>query len=72
LIKFDVEGAEAQALRGCRRLITEQHPKLCVSAYHRNEDLFALPQLVQSMGDYQIYLRHHPYIPAWETIYYFV
>lgn len=73
LIKFDVEGAEAPALQGCRRLIGEERPRLCVSAYHRNEDLFSLPLLVRSMrDDYRVYLRHHPYIPAWETIYYFV
>lgn len=73
LIKFDVEGAEAPALRGCSRLMKEDRPKLCLSAYHRNEDLFALPLLVQSIrNDYRVYLRHHPYIPAWETIYYFV
>lgn len=68
LIKFDVEGAEAQALAGSRATIAAHRPKLIVSAYHRNEDLFALPLLIHELRpDYRIYLRHHPYIPAWDT-----
>lgn len=72
-IKFDVEGAEREALEGCARQLAEHRPKLAVSAYHRNEDLFALPlQIAAVRGDYRVYLRHHPYIPAWDTVYYMV
>jgi len=68
LIKMDVEGAERQALLGARRLIARCQPKLSVAVYHRNADLFALPLLVHELcSDYRLYLRHHPYIPAWET-----
>jgi len=66
-IKMDVEGAEKQALLGAKKTITERKPKLFISAYHRNEDIFELPLLVLSLrDDYSIYLRKHPYIPAWE------
>lgn len=66
-IKMDVEGAEKQALLGAKRTIEECKPKLFISAYHRNEDIFELPLLVLSLReDYKIYLRKHPYIPAWE------
>ena len=43
-----------------------------ISAYHRSEDLFALPLQIDSLagGGYRYYLRHHPYIPARETNYY--
>lgn len=42
-------------------------PKLMVSAYHRSEDLFALPLQIQRIQPgYRFYLRRFPYIPAWE------
>lgn len=70
-IKLDVEGAEYNAIMGSRFTIERFKPKLMVSAYHKNEDLFALPLLINSIrSDYKIYLRHHPYIPSWETNFY--
>lgn len=72
-IKMDIEGAELQALEGCRKTIERHKPKLYVCAYHRNEDFFALPEKILSIReDYKIFLRHHPYIPAWETNFYCV
>lgn len=72
-IKMDVEGQEAAAIAGAAGTIRRYRPKLLVSAYHRNEDLFALPLQVKAIcPDYRVYLRHHPYIPAWDTNYYFV
>lgn len=66
-IKMDVEGAEQQALRGGRKLISSCRPKLLVAAYHYDNDLFSLPAtLWEICSEYQIYLRKHPYIPAWE------
>ncbi|WP_052446760.1 FkbM family methyltransferase [Candidatus Soleaferrea massiliensis] len=68
LIKMDVEGAEYRALEGAAETIRRHHPNWMISAYHRNEDLFALPLLLHRLDqDCSIYLRHHPYIPAWET-----
>ena len=67
-IKMDVEGAEYETLFGCRRIITHSHPALAVSAYHRSEDIFRLPLLINEIEPkYKIYLRHHRYVPAWET-----
>lgn len=72
-IKFDVEGAEKEAIEGAKRLILESKPSLCISAYHRTEDLFAIPLQVKKIcPEYRVYLRHSPYIPAWDTQYYFV
>lgn len=66
-IKMDVEGAEKQALLGAKSTIEKRKPKLFISAYHRNEDIFELPLLLLSLrDDYRIYFRKHPYIPAWE------
>ena len=71
-IKMDVEGNEAEALKGAQKTMRLTHPPLLISAYHRSEDLFALPLLTQELagGGYRYYLRHHQYIPAWETNYY--
>lgn len=72
-IKYDVEGEELPALKGTEQILRAQKPKLLVSAYHRNEDLFAIPLLVKHIRpDYKVYLRHYPYIPAWDTNYYFI
>ncbi|MDO4419165.1 MAG: FkbM family methyltransferase [Ruminococcus sp.] len=67
-IKADVEGAEKEALEGMSRILKEQKPKLCISAYHRSADIFELILQIHSINpDYTISLRHHPYIPAWDT-----
>ncbi len=67
-VKADVEGVEAEALTGMKKLLKEQKPKLSISCYHRTEDLCTLIPLIHSLNpDYKIYLRHHPYIPFWDT-----
>ncbi len=67
LIKMDVEGAELQAIAGGRQTISACRPKLFVAAYHYDVDLFRLPLLLwQLVPEYKIYLRKHPYVPAWE------
>lgn len=69
-IKMDVEGAEMQALSGARRTIAAYAPKLFIAAYHYDEDLFRLPLFIRKLyGGYRIYLRKHPYVPAWELNY---
>ena len=68
---MDVEGAEREALLGAVKTLNVKKPKLAFSGYHRNEDLFALPILLNEIQpSYSIYLRHHPYLPAWETNFY--
>ena len=66
-IKYDVEGAEREAIIGSQNAILSHRPKLLVSAYHRSEDIFALPlQIHELRPDYNLYLRRYPYIPAWD------
>lgn len=73
LIKLDVEGCEREALKGAQKAIAAHKPRLILSAYHRTEDLIELPQMIKEMnGGYKLYLRHHPYIPAWDTNFYCV
>ena len=66
-IKYDVEGAEAEALLGSQGIIARDGPDLLVSAYHRSEDLFRLPSLLLSLcPEYKLYLRRLPCFPAWD------
>ena len=66
-IKYDVEGAETEALLGSRAIIARDAPALLVSAYHRNTDLFRLPLLVHELNpDYKLYLRRMAGVPAWD------
>lgn len=68
LIKMDVEGFEREAIWGVSSTICRYSPKLMVSLYHRNEDIFELPLLIKMLNpDYKLYIRHQLYIPAWET-----
>ncbi len=59
LIKMDVEGAEYEALRGAMKTIKRCRPKLIISAYHKRNDLFEIPLLINQMApDYKLYFRH--------------
>lgn len=73
ILKLDVEGAEYKAIEGSKNIIMANKPKIMLSAYHKNEDLWQLPlQILDMHSDYKMYLRHHPYVPAWETNVYFI
>lgn len=66
-IKYDVEGAEKEALQGSIQTIQASSPDLLVSLYHRSEDLFTLPLLMNELfPEYSLYLRRFKYIPAWD------
>jgi hypothetical protein len=61
-IKLDVEGGEADALRGAHRTLISHRPVLAISCYHKPEDLWALPDLIDSLvPDYRFYLRQHAF-----------
>ena len=67
-VKADVEGADYETLLGMTNTMKNFKPKLNFSAYHRFEDIFRLPLLINQINpEYKIFLRHHPYIPAWDT-----
>jgi len=66
-IKYDVEGAEREALLGTSETIAAYKPRLLISLYHRTEDLYALPMLLWELcPDYRLYLRRFRYVPAWD------
>jgi FkbM family methyltransferase len=71
-IKFDVEGAERDALLGARQTLGERMPFLAVCLYHRPEDIWALPLLIRSMNpEYDLYLRRYS-DERWEIVCYAV
>ncbi|MBR0596289.1 FkbM family methyltransferase [Sinanaerobacter chloroacetimidivorans] len=59
-IKMDVEGSEEQALKGCRKKILENHPKLALSVYHSHKDLWKLARMIDELDpSYRFYLRYY-------------
>ncbi|MUM78144.1 FkbM family methyltransferase [Pseudodesulfovibrio sp. F-1] len=70
LIKLDVEGAEAEAIKGAMETIGKFTPKLAISLYHTPKDLYHLPRLIREIsGGYSYYLGHH-HAALHETILY--
>lgn len=71
-IKFDVEGAEIEAINGASEVIAGCHPKLAVSAYHIPRHLWEIPDLVLGKyNGYKVYIRHYTK-SVFDTIIYFV
>jgi len=61
-LKLDVEGAEADALCGAQNIISLSKPVIALSAYHRPQDLWELPDLISSIApNYTFYFRQHFY-----------
>lgn len=58
-IKMDIEGAEQSALRGAAQHIKASHPKLAISVYHNNEDIWKIARMVSELDPtYKFYLRY--------------
>ncbi|ATD05827.1 FkbM family methyltransferase [Pseudoalteromonas piscicida] len=59
VIKMDIEGADYDALVQCRDYIAECTPTLALSLYHRSEDLWEIPLLIESFAAnrYHYYVR---------------
>lgn len=66
-IKYDVEGAELEALVGSHNTVISSHPTMLVSLYHRSEDIFSIPNyLAEKYPFYRMKLRRLKCLPAWE------
>lgn len=64
-IKLSVNGMEKEALEGCRRHITEEHPGLAVSLSQGLADFWEIPALISDMDSgYRFYLRCYESSPA--------
>lgn len=57
-VKYDVEGAEWDALEGTKELLRRARATLAVSVYHRPDDLWQLPIYLKTLDpDYRLFLR---------------
>lgn len=70
-IKMDIEGAEWNALCGLRKTISRFHPKLAICVYHKRDDYFRIPKLIEEISPktYDYYIRQYRYTPT-ETVLY--
>ena len=58
IIKMDIEGAEIDAIKGAKNHITHEKPKLLICTYHKPDDIFKIPRLIEDIrDDYKFYLR---------------
>jgi len=59
-IQMDIEGAEHNAIIGAEKTIKKYKPTMAISIYHRREDLFDLPLLINTfVPEYKFFLRHY-------------
>ncbi len=61
-LKFDIEGAELDALKGAQETIARCRPKLAVCIYHQPEDLWQIVLFLRErFSFYDFYVRTHQY-----------
>lgn len=59
-IKMDIEGAEKEAILGASNTIKKYKPNLAICLYHKPEDLWELPLLINEIEpSYDMYIRVH-------------
>ena len=57
-IKFDIEGAELEALEGAKEAIRKYKPMMAISAYHTPEDFWLIPKKLKELNsEYKIDFR---------------
>lgn len=69
LIKLDVEGCESEAIQGATATIKNASPLLYISLYHKTDDFFKIPILIDSINSaYDLHIMRLPVCPAWDII----
>ena len=67
-IKLDIEGAELNALRGARATLLRFRPRLAIAAYHRVDDLSAIPAYLMGLDVGYRFRLGHTTMNAEETV----
>ena len=71
-IKFDIEGAELNALKGASKTIQRNQPKLAVCIYHKPLDILEIGRYILSLNpNYKFYIRHYT-LTMYDTVLYAV
>lgn len=71
VLKYDIEGAEMKGIKGARNILQEQKPKLAICLYHRPEDLWEIPCLINEINsNYKMIVKHHSMINFTDTVLY--
>ena len=69
-VKMDIEGAEIPALKGAAETIRKFKPKLAICVYHKKDDFYTIPGLIEQIQPgYKFYLDHYT-IHREETVLY--
>lgn len=59
-IKMDIEGAELDALDGCKKTCAKFLPKLAISIYHKKDDWISIPKKILEINpNYRFYIKHN-------------
>ena len=67
-INIDAEGSDKNVIYGLENTLKNYKPCISCAVYHRNEDMFEIPLLLHKIyGKCEMYIRHFPYFPAWDT-----
>ena len=69
-IKMDIEGSEVEALIGSKILIQKHSPILAISIYHKPEDFFRIPLLINDTINYASITLNSHMSNLFETILY--
>lgn len=57
---MDVEGAELESLKGAKKIIQRDKPKMAICIYHKPEDVITLPVYIKELvPEYKFYLRSY-------------
>lgn len=59
-VKMDLEGAEMEALRGAQETIKKYRPRLAISIYHKEDDMYEIPMYIKELvPEYRLFIRHY-------------